>query len=334
MLPFDQLAEPAESGPLLFDEDGMVLPDGVCLRMLVTELVTDRLRAYGAVPVERPPGTDMPSVRAADSLQTVFETGVPGREQPGPRLMSTVPHSDAFTELDEQIALVSSLLADLSVPFQPVCRVTPSVADEHREWLTELADRFQQPLLLERRADSDQPFRLEFAVLGTHSRLVSPAVWLADAADSRAVVRSTPLDDPTRFVAALCRSTAAADRPELPTWLAPIQFRLIPIDPGEIDACQRVADQLESSGVRVDIDDRELPVSDRLRTADQRWIPYDAVVGEEGGDGLRVTIRAEQTERAFTPAGLAERINEESADWPDSSRLRGRRYSNRADLLR
>jgi hypothetical protein len=332
-----QLADSTERGPALFDEHGAVLPAAVFLRDLVVDAVTDRLRAYGAFPVDNSTATGAASTAtpANESLRSVFETASDGAD--GPELRTAVPiQSDALAETAEQIDLVSEFLADLSMSVEPVCRVSESFLDANRDWLTDLAGQFGS-VLLERRAESDRPFRLEFVVFGEHSRLVAPAVWLDDRdgeSDTATVVRSTPLDDPTRFVAALCRLRAESDRPQLPTWLAPIQFRLVPIEDSDIDACDRLAAQLESAGVRVDIDDRDLPVSERLSTASEQWIPYDAVVGTEDGETLRVTSRAEQTEREFPPERLAQRIGEESADRPTGPRPTPRRYSDRPDVLR
>ncbi|WP_336326573.1 threonyl-tRNA synthetase editing domain-containing protein [Halovenus sp. HT40] len=335
LMPLDRLADSADGGPVLFDENGTFLPEGTVLRDLVVEAVADRLRADGAFPVDQSARTDAETaVVGGESLRSVFETTA---DQPGPELTTAVStRSDALVEADEQIALVSDLLADLSVFFEPVCRVTEMFLDEHRDWIAALADQFDQPLLLERRAGGSTPFRLDFAVLGEHARLVTPAVWLDDSrdSDSTTLVHSTPLGDSTRFVAALCRTTAASDRPCLPTWLAPIQVRLVPIEPDDIETCDRIAERLETRGVRVDIDDRDVPVSERLDTADEEWIPHDAVVGEEDGDSLRVTSRAEQTERELTPAELAARISEESAEWPAGTRPVPRHYSDRPAVLR
>lgn len=336
-LPTDQLAAPSESGPIRFAEDGTVLPEGVFLRNLVSELATGRLREHGAVPVDRSEATGPTALPGNEPPRSVFETA-PSRGEttrPTPTLTTVVPtRSEALAEAEQQIDLVSDLLADLSVPSEPVCRVTESFFDEHRDWIATLAGRFDQQLLVERHAESDRPFGLEFVVLGDHSRLVSPAVWVDNSNHGATVVQSTPLDDPIRFVAALCRTAAAADRPHLPTWLAPIQLRLIPIEPADIGTCDALADRLESSGVRVDIDDRDLPVSERLDTADEEWIPYDAVVSEGDGETIRATSRAEQTEREFTPEELAGRISEESADWPGGARPVPRRYSDRPETLR
>lgn len=335
LMPFDRLADSSDGGPILFDENGILLPEGTVLRDLVAEAVTDRLREYGAVPVDRSARTDAETaVVGSESMRSVFEMTA---ENQGPELTTAVStRSDALAEADDQIDLVANLLADLSVPFAPVCRVTESFLDEHRDWIAALAGQFNHSLLLERRARGSKPFRLDFAVLGEHARLVSPAVWFDDGCDSESttLVRATPVGDPTRFVAALCRTTAASDRPCLPTWLAPIQVRLVPIEPDDIETCDRVAERLESRGVRVDTDDRDVPVSERLDTADEEWIPYDAVFGEEDGDSLRVTSRAEQTERALTPAALAARISEESAEWPPGTRPVPRQYSDRPSVLR
>lgn len=330
----DRLMTASEGGPMLFGEDGTVLPEGVFVRDLVVDLATDRLREYGALPVGSS-GSASETPFGGESLRSVFETVTEG-EQSAPVL--TIPVSslaDALDEAGAQIDLVSGLLADLSVPFEPVCRASESFADEHRDWLADLAGGFDRPVLLERRTENSRPLEVEFVVRGEHSQLAVPSVWIDDSdrpSDDAAVVRSQPLGNPTRFVAALCR-TKGDERPQLPTWLAPVQLRLVPIAPDDIAACDRLADEL-AAGVRVDIDDRDLPVSDRLETADRQWIPYDAVIGPDDGQTLRVTSRAEQTEHELTPDALAERIGEETAGRPGGVRPVPRRYSDRPDALR
>ncbi|MXR50181.1 hypothetical protein GRX03_00965 [Halovenus sp. WSH3] len=332
-----QLLKPSEGGPVLFDAGGTVLPEGVFVRDLLVDLATERLRIHGAVPAERPTRSDPVSelVFGGDGPASVFEStaGADETGRPGPTLTTAVRSlDDGRREAREQIALVAGLLGDLSVPFEPVCRCSDGFVDEHRDWLAGLGDLLDQPLVIDQGSESGRPFAFEFAVLGEHARLATPTVWIEEdptrTDGDRLVVRSNPLDEPLRFVAAL-RRTRTGERPTLPVWLAPVQFRLIPIEPDDIDACERVVDDLDAAGVRADIDDRDLPVSERLQAASEQWVPYDAVVSEGDGETLRVTSRVEQTERTVTPAEIADQIREETAGWPTGTRPVERRYSDR-----
>lgn len=68
--------------------------------------------------------------------------------------------------------------------------------------------------------------------------------------------------------------------PMLPIWLSPEQVRLIPVSQKHIDFCLGLASKLESSSIRVGVDDRDLTVSRRVMEAKASWIPYIIVVGD------------------------------------------------------
>jgi threonyl-tRNA synthetase len=79
--------------------------------------------------------------------------------------------------------------------------------------------------------------------------------------------------------------------PKLPLWLAPTQVRLIPISNRYVDDCMHIAEDLKLAHIRVDVDDRELTVSNRIRQAEQEWIPYIIGFGEKEVGSKELTIR-------------------------------------------
>ncbi len=87
----------------------------------------------------------------------------------------------------------------------------------------------------------------------------------------------------------------AGKLPQLPTWLSPVQLRIIPVSEKYLEHSLKLAEVAEREGVRVDVDDRDETLAKKIRDAATEWIPYIAVVGErEVKEGkLTVTIRAE-----------------------------------------
>jgi len=79
--------------------------------------------------------------------------------------------------------------------------------------------------------------------------------------------------------------------PKLPTWLSPIQVRIIPVSREYLDYAIKIADEIEKEGFRVDIDDREETVSAKIRSAETEWIPYIIVVGKEEKESNVLSIR-------------------------------------------
>ena len=91
-----------------------------------------------------------------------------------------------------------------------------------------------------------------------------------------------------RFIGILIEHFAGA----FPTWLAPVQVKLLPIADRHLDYLYDVMDELNNSGVRAEIDTRAEKIGYKIREAQMKKIPYMLVVGaKEEEDGL-VSIRS------------------------------------------
>ena len=86
-----------------------------------------------------------------------------------------------------------------------------------------------------------------------------------------------------RFIGILIEHFAGA----FPTWLAPVQVKVLPISDKYMDYAQKVLDELNNSGVRAEIDTRAEKIGYKIREAQMKKIPYMLVVGaKEEEDGL------------------------------------------------
>jgi len=79
--------------------------------------------------------------------------------------------------------------------------------------------------------------------------------------------------------------------PYLPLWLAPIQARVLPISDKFLNEAQEIADKMEKECLRVDLDDRQLTLSKRVREAETEWINYVLVVGQKEIDSGVLPVR-------------------------------------------
>jgi threonyl-tRNA synthetase len=79
--------------------------------------------------------------------------------------------------------------------------------------------------------------------------------------------------------------------PALPLWLSPTQIRFIPVSKEYLEKCITLATALTKQRMRADIDDRELTVSNRIRQAEQEWIPYIIVYGKKEAKSPLMAIR-------------------------------------------
>lgn len=91
-----------------------------------------------------------------------------------------------------------------------------------------------------------------------------------------------------RFVAFLTEETKGA----FPTWLAPKQVKIIPVNVDlHYDYARNLQDELKSQGVRVEIDDRNEKMGYKIREAQMQKIPYQIVVGDKEVENNEVNVR-------------------------------------------
>ena len=91
-----------------------------------------------------------------------------------------------------------------------------------------------------------------------------------------------------RFIGILIEHFAGA----FPTWLAPVQVKVIPVkNDFHLEYSKEVFDLLQSKGIRVELDDREEKLGYRIREAQMKKIPYQLVLGDNERDQRTVTYR-------------------------------------------
>ncbi|MEJ7167871.1 threonine--tRNA ligase [Staphylococcus epidermidis] len=97
-----------------------------------------------------------------------------------------------------------------------------------------------------------------------------------------------------RFVAFLTEETKGA----FPTWLAPMQVEIIPVNVDlHYDYARLLQDELKSQGVRVEIDDRNEKMGYKIREAQMKKITYQIVVGDKEVENQEVNVRKYGSEK-------------------------------------
>ncbi|MCS3915513.1 threonyl-tRNA synthetase [Caldanaerobacter subterraneus subsp. tengcongensis MB4] len=90
-----------------------------------------------------------------------------------------------------------------------------------------------------------------------------------------------------RFIGILTEHFAGA----FPTWLAPVQVRVLPISEKHHEYARKVYERLQEHDIRVELDDRNEKIGYKIREAQLQKIPYMLIVGdrevEEGNVSLR-----------------------------------------------
>ena len=107
-----------------------------------------------------------------------------------------------------------------------------------------------------------------------------------------------------RFMAYILEETKG----NLPTWLAPIQVKVMPVktDDDDLNAyANEICELLEAQNVRVDLDDRAEKLGYRMREGQIQKVPYLLVIGFNEKDNRTVSYRL-HGEKDTTVVGLDE----------------------------
>ncbi len=90
-----------------------------------------------------------------------------------------------------------------------------------------------------------------------------------------------------RFMAFLIEETKGA----FPTWLAPLQVKILPISDKHLEYANKVKEMLEEKNVRVEVDDRAEKIGYKIREAQLQKVPYMLVVGDKEEAENKVGVR-------------------------------------------
>lgn len=90
-----------------------------------------------------------------------------------------------------------------------------------------------------------------------------------------------------RFVAFLIEEYKGA----FPTWLAPVQAKIIPVAEVHNKYAEEVKKQLKAAGIRVESDERNEKIGYKIREAQTQKVPYMLVVGDKEAESEAVNVR-------------------------------------------
>ena len=200
---------------------------------------------------------------------------------------------------------------------EPAIRVTKGFYDEHREFVEYIAKTFGKPALVEIWDERVFYFVLKYEfnfvdALDKASCLSTDQIDVENG--ERYDINFVDKDGSKKHPVILhCSPSGAIERviyallekaymtmeqggvPSLPLWLTPTQVRVIPVSEEFLLYANSVADEIGKSGIRVDLDDRDATVGNKIREAGQEWIPRVIVVGEKEKTSGKVTVTVRET---------------------------------------
>jgi len=91
-----------------------------------------------------------------------------------------------------------------------------------------------------------------------------------------------------RFIGILIEHFAGA----FPSWIAPVQVKVVPVTEKHMNYARSVADALSASNVRVEIEEGNDTLGYKIRKAQMEKVPYTLVVGDKEMNGHTISVRS------------------------------------------
>src|SRR3990167_291476 len=96
-----------------------------------------------------------------------------------------------------------------------------------------------------------------------------------------------------RFIANLLENTGGA----FPVWLSPVQVQIVSISDKSINYAKDIKSKLEIDDIRVELDDSNETMGNKIRKAGEQKIPYMLIIGEKEAEAKTVSIRTRNGEQ-------------------------------------
>lgn len=274
-------------------------------------------------------------------------------EQPGETVLLFrlrrfyMPDLHIFTKnLDEAINVTYKLHEKIFEEIRKIGRdyvslynVTSEFYKGHKDYLVELARREGKPILL--RILPEQKYywvlNVEFHIVDELGRPREIATFQIDVGNAMrfgikyvdeenkirypVIIHTAILGSVERYLFALFDTAALMEKrgevPRLPTWISPVQVRIIPVNKEYLGFALNLADDLENKSIRVDIDDRDETLSRRIRDAEREWVPYIVVVGQKEASSSILTVRVRgKGQVQMSKEELIELLQKETSGFP------------------
>ena len=217
-------------------------------------------------------------------------------------------------EFSKQTDMCIQTGVDLDVNYEIIFRATKDFYDENKDWMYSIGKKIGKPVLLEILPESKHYWscKIDFAAIDYLGRPIeNPTVQIDVESGKRfditylgedgkehypTILHCSPTGSIERVICSLLEKTAIEldeKAPMLPTWLSPIEVRIITVGEDHKDFANELYDKINAENIRVDVDDRDESVGKKIRNAATEWIPYIFVVGDNEKESgvFSVTVR-------------------------------------------
>ncbi len=223
---------------------------------------------------------------------------------------------EAMEEFKKQYEMAIEVLRDFGLSlgdYEVAIRFTRDFYEKNKEFIKELVSLVDRPVLIQMWDERFFYFvlKFEFNFVDSLNKAAALSTVQIDVENAERygityydengeekypyILHCSPSGAVERVIYAMLEKAdmdaKKGKKPMLPVWLSPTQIRIIPVRDEFTGCAIQEMDYFAKEGFRVDVDDRDLTVSRKIRDAEKEWIPYIVVMGEKEKERDILTVR-------------------------------------------
>ena len=239
-----------------------------------------------------------------------------------------------------QLEFVEKLQGGLELDYEVSFRILKSFFEDHRDFVDKVIERIGKPVLLELFEERYAYFifKGEWNVVDEQKKAACLGTIQIDVENGERfdiqyvdedgnqqyplILHTSPSGSIERILYGVLeqahKDMKKGKVPHLPLWMTPVQVRMAPVDESALDYCMKLGEELDAAGIRYEIDDRDLTVGKKVRSAEKLWVPYICVVGEKeiASEVLSVRRREQKDQIKMTLQEMIAEIQEKTSFAP------------------
>jgi len=265
---------------------------------------------------------------------------------------------EALKCFEEQLRMGWKTGVDFETPLVAAFRCTKDFYAQYEDWVKKIARESNVPMLVEILSDRVHYWvaKIDLAAIDGQNRPIeNPTVQIDVESSARFAIKyhtqdgtevhppilhCSPTGSVERVICAILENISMQEVPALPTWLSPVQVRVVPVAERHTAFAEGICSAIDAAEIRADLDDRDESVSKKIREAGMDWVPYVVVVGdaEIANKKLTVTIRKKSKpnkpyREQMTVEGLVACVNRDTKGMPFRPLYTLRKLSKKARYI-
>jgi threonyl-tRNA synthetase len=265
---------------------------------------------------------------------------------------------EALQCFEEQLRMGWKTGRDFETKLVAAFRCTKDFYAEHEAWVRKIVKDSGCPMLIEILSDRVHYWvaKIDLAAIDGQMRPIeNPTVQIDVESSTRFNIRyhredgtavhppilhCSPTGSVERVICAILENVSTQPVPALPTWLSPVQVRVVPVTEKHLAYAEEVAGAINAAQIRCDIDDRNETMGKKVREAGMDWVPYVVVIGDDeiSRKELTVTVRKKsQPNKPFkekmTTEALVSAVRKDTEGMPHRPLYTPRKLSKKARYI-